>query len=73
MSCWSLRQNKVCRRFIGFNRRLFSSLRNPAETFAAGEQAKVPLLVGWNSAEIPLPGGDVRELPPTPENYMPSS
>lgn len=25
----------------------------PAESFAAGEQAKVPLLVGWTSAEIP--------------------
>jgi len=25
----------------------------PSESFAAGEQAKVPLLVGWTSAEIP--------------------
>ena len=42
--------------------------KSPAESFAAGEQAKVPLLVGWNSAEIPyqaLMGGDA----PTPENY----
>ncbi|HUH20019.1 carboxylesterase/lipase family protein [Albibacterium sp.] len=36
--------------------------------FAAGEQAKVPLLAGWNSAEIPYQafmGADA----PTPENY----
>jgi para-nitrobenzyl esterase len=42
--------------------------KSPAESFAAGEQAKVPLLVGWNSAEIPyqaLLGGDA----PTSENY----
>ncbi|ALM47636.1 carboxylesterase [Flavobacterium psychrophilum] len=25
----------------------------PSESFAAGEQAKIPLLVGWTSAEIP--------------------
>lgn len=38
------------------------------EIFAAGQQAHVPLLVGWNSAEIPyqaFTGGDM----PTPENY----
>ena len=38
------------------------------EIFAAGEQAHVPLLAGWNSAEIPyqaLMYGDA----PTPENY----
>ncbi|MCR8556759.1 carboxylesterase family protein [Mucilaginibacter sp. BJC16-A38] len=38
------------------------------EIFEAGEQAHVPLLVGWNSAEIPyqsFTGGDM----PTPENY----
>ena len=38
------------------------------EIFAAGEQARVPLLVGWNSAEAPymfLLGADE----PTPENY----
>jgi para-nitrobenzyl esterase len=43
-------------------------LKQPVESFAAGEQAKVPLLVGWNSAEIPyqaVMGGDA----PTPENY----
>ena len=43
--------------------------KSPVEVFEAGEQAHVPLLVGWNSAEIPyqaLMGGD----PPTPENYM---
>jgi para-nitrobenzyl esterase len=40
----------------------------PAATFAAGRQAKVPLLVGWNSEEMTwmflLQG-----KPPTPENY----
>lgn len=39
------------------------------EIFEAGEQAQVPLLLGWNSAEIPamaLMGG----LPLTEENYL---
>lgn len=42
--------------------------KNPIQSFTAGEQAKVPLLVGWNSAEVPyqaLMWGQV----PTPENY----
>jgi para-nitrobenzyl esterase len=42
--------------------------KSPVASFAAGEQAKVPLLAGWNSAEVPyqaLLGGDA----PTPENY----
>jgi para-nitrobenzyl esterase len=42
--------------------------KSPLEIFEAGEQAHVPLLVGWNSAEIPyqaFTGGDM----PTPENY----
>jgi para-nitrobenzyl esterase len=42
--------------------------KSPVEIFEAGEQAHVPLLVGWNSAEIPyqaFTGGDA----PTPENY----
>ncbi len=41
----------------------------PQEIFAAGEQAKVPLLAGWNSAEVPyqvVMGKDA----PTPENYV---
>jgi para-nitrobenzyl esterase len=41
---------------------------SPAATFAAGKQAHVPLLVGWNSEEMTwrflLQGKD-----PTPENY----
>lgn len=40
----------------------------PVKIFEAGEQAKVPLLAGWNSTEVPyqaLLGGDA----PTPENY----
>ncbi|MFD0794206.1 carboxylesterase/lipase family protein [Mucilaginibacter litoreus] len=43
--------------------------KSPIESFTAGEQAKVPLLVGWNSAEIPYQAvmwGDA----PTPENYV---
>lgn len=42
--------------------------KSPVEIFAAGEEAHVPLLVGWNSAEVPyqtFTGGDL----PTPENY----
>jgi len=38
------------------------------EIFAAGEQAKVPLLAGWNSAEIPYQAF-MRAEKPTPENY----
>jgi para-nitrobenzyl esterase len=44
-------------------------IKSPVEAFMAGEQAKVPLLAGWNSAEVPyqaLLGGDA----PTPENYV---
>ena len=40
----------------------------PHETYAAGRQAHVPLLVGWNSEEMTwrfVMGGDE----PTPENY----
>jgi para-nitrobenzyl esterase len=40
----------------------------PLATYRAGEQAQVPLLVGWNSQEV-----DYHSLlgatPPTPENY----
>ncbi|QEC68343.1 carboxylesterase family protein [Panacibacter ginsenosidivorans] len=38
------------------------------ETFKAGEQSKVPLLVGWNSAEIP--GMAFTQGPYTDENYV---
>lgn len=43
--------------------------KTPDQIFAAGEQAHVPLLVGWNSAEVPyqfVMGGDK----PTLENYQ---
>jgi para-nitrobenzyl esterase len=43
--------------------------KNIIEIFAGGEQAHVPLLAGWNSAEVPyqaLMEGDE----PTPENYQ---
>jgi para-nitrobenzyl esterase len=42
--------------------------KSPVAIFEAGEQAHVPLLVGWNSAEVPyqsITQGDM----PTPENY----
>ena len=39
-----------------------------ADIFAAGEQAHVPLLAGWNSAEIPYQALMGRDAP-TPENY----
>jgi para-nitrobenzyl esterase len=42
--------------------------KQPVDIFAAGEQSKVPLLVGWNSEEMTyrmLLGADK----PTPENY----
>ncbi|TGE27201.1 carboxylesterase/lipase family protein [Hymenobacter metallicola] len=40
----------------------------PAATFAAGRQAKVPLLVGWNSQEM-SPGFLLGPLPPTADNF----
>jgi para-nitrobenzyl esterase len=43
--------------------------KSPVESFAAGEQAKVPLLAGWNSAEIPYQAVMAGNTP-TPENYM---
>jgi para-nitrobenzyl esterase len=39
------------------------------EIFAAREQAQVPLLVGWNSAEIPA-GAFMYGQPNTPANFM---
>jgi para-nitrobenzyl esterase len=42
--------------------------RQPAEIYAAGEQAKVPLLVGWNSQEM-SPGFLLGAAPPTPDNF----
>ena len=40
----------------------------PMETFAAGEQADVPLLLGWNSEEMSY-RALLGEREPTPENY----
>lgn len=40
----------------------------PAEIFAAGEQAHVPLLAGWNSEESNY-RAILGQEPPTPENY----
>ncbi len=42
--------------------------KSPAEIFAAGEQAHVPLLVGWNSAEIPYQAFTSGKMP-TPQIY----
>jgi para-nitrobenzyl esterase len=41
---------------------------DPAQTFAAGRQAHVPLLVGWNSEEMGWQAL-LRGKEPTPENY----
>jgi para-nitrobenzyl esterase len=40
----------------------------PATIFTAGEQAQVPLLAGWNSAEVPF-GAFLWGETPNPENY----
>lgn len=40
----------------------------PVAVFEAGQQAKVPLLVGWTSAEMPYTAF-MKGLAPTPENY----
>jgi para-nitrobenzyl esterase len=42
---------------------------NPAEVFAFGKQAKVPLLVGWNSEEMNY-RAVLRADEPTPENFQ---
>lgn len=42
--------------------------KSPKEIFTAGEQAKVPLLAGWNSEESGYKGILGQEAP-TPENY----
>ena len=41
----------------------------PVKLFAEGKQAKVPILVGWNSAEVPFQSL-LRTDAPTPENYI---
>jgi para-nitrobenzyl esterase len=43
--------------------------KSAPETFKAGEQSKVPLLVGWNSAEIPGMAF-MQGLPYSDENYV---
>lgn len=43
--------------------------RPPAEIFAAGQQAHVPLLVGWNSQES-VYQALLGQAPPTVENYQ---
>ncbi|MCC3153390.1 carboxylesterase family protein [Hymenobacter sp. BT770] len=42
--------------------------RSPAEIYAAGQQARVPLLVGWNSQEMSAPFL-LGEAPPTAQNF----
>ncbi len=42
--------------------------KHPVEILVAGEQARVPLLVGWNSEEMNY-RALFREQKPTPENY----
>ncbi|MBX0290657.1 carboxylesterase family protein [Hymenobacter sp. HSC-4F20] len=42
--------------------------QKPAATFAAGQQARVPLLVGWNSQEMGYQAL-LGQQPPTPENF----
>jgi para-nitrobenzyl esterase len=41
----------------------------PVKTFARAEQAHVPLLVGWNSAEVSYQNL-LKNAAPTPENYV---
>jgi para-nitrobenzyl esterase len=43
--------------------------KSPADIFAAGEQAQVPLLAGWNSQESGAAGVLGRGAEPTPDNY----
>jgi para-nitrobenzyl esterase len=42
--------------------------KQPAEIYAAGRQANVPLLVGWNSQEMSAPFL-MGQVPPTAENF----
>ena len=64
-------QEAAAKRRSGDSRRRIDGYflpKAPAEIFAAGEQAHVPLLVGWNSEE-----NGARALlgakEPTPENF----
>ena len=41
--------------------------KSPVEIFKAGEEAHVPLLVGWNSAEVPYQAFTGDDMP-TPQN-----
>ena len=43
--------------------------KSPVAIFEAGEQAHVPLLVGWNSAEVPYQAFTGPDMP-TPLNYV---
>lgn len=43
--------------------------RKPVDIYASGEQANVPLLVGWNSAEVPYRALLWKD-DPTTENYV---
>lgn len=43
--------------------------RTIPEVFAAGQQAQIPLLLGWNSAEIPA-NGFMQGAPMTEEGYL---
>jgi para-nitrobenzyl esterase len=43
--------------------------KDPEQIFAAGQQAHVPLLIGWNSEESG-PDGVLKGKPATPENYI---
>ena len=54
---------------MGFNIDGYFFTKKPSESFEAGEQAKVPLLAGWNSAEIPFQAVMYGNAP-TPENYL---
>lgn len=42
--------------------------QSPLDIFEKGRQAQVPLLVGWNSTEVPY-AALMRGAAPTPENY----
>lgn len=42
--------------------------KSPEQILEAGEQAHVPVMVGWNSAEIPYQAFTSGDMP-TPENY----
>ena len=65
---WKRRRSPASARFPSDHRRLLLSRKRRVAIFAAGEQAHVPLLVGWNTEENGA-RSVLGQRTPTPENF----